>query len=59
VFPVRFVLDRRLARHMADEAELTWAYSLPLSQWSPVGSDRIVAIAPAVVSGRRLPAGLV
>jgi uncharacterized protein len=51
------VLVTGLARHITDAAELARADALPLPQWSTTGSDHVVAVTAAMISGRRLVTG--
>lgn len=42
------------ARHVAEQAELVRASRLPLRAWSSTQPDRVVAVSPQLLSGRRL-----
>jgi uncharacterized protein len=48
------VLATGAARHVAEPAEVTRASRLPLQTWSSTPPDRVVAVFPQLLSGRRL-----
>jgi nitroimidazol reductase NimA-like FMN-containing flavoprotein (pyridoxamine 5'-phosphate oxidase superfamily) len=52
------VVVRGVARELTDPDELVEAQRPPLARWAPGEDHRVVAIAPEIVSGRRIVPGV-
>ncbi len=48
------VMVTGLAHHLTDRAELDRVAAMPVARWAPRGGGHVVAIAPELVSGRRI-----
>lgn len=51
------VLITGVAHHLTDPDELRSIGELPIPRWAPRGGGHVVAIAPELISGRRIEAG--
>jgi nitroimidazol reductase NimA-like FMN-containing flavoprotein (pyridoxamine 5'-phosphate oxidase superfamily) len=52
------VVVRGVARELTDRDELAEAQRPPLARWAPGEDHRVLAIAPEIVSGRRIVPGV-